>query len=392
MDDTTLQFAREHSHEDTAQLLLRAARYPHIDMRAAAQQIEGLRMAADKWPSLLDNSAYLFPPHLNCEQSSSDATARYRAEQLIPVGARVADLTGGMGIDTLWMARRAAAVTYVERDGNLCALMRHNLQVMGVDNVVCQQADSMEWLAGENRQFDMIYLDPARRSGGRRVFAFEDCTPNLLEHIDLLRLRCGRLVVKSSPMIDLRQAQRQLSLVEEIHIVAVQGECKEVVFVCGSHQGEPLIKCVNLTSRTCQTNTFSFTWADEASCEAHLCSKSGSYLYEPHAALMKASAYKLIAQRYDMAQLDVNSHLYTADRLVGDFPGRVFRVAQEVRLRRPVLHGLLPDGRVHVVTRNYPVAAADLQRQLGLSEGGDRYLIATTVAGQRCGFLCERLS
>lgn len=394
MDDATLQFAHAHIHADTVQLLLQSARYPHIDMRAAVQQIEGLRTAADKWPSLLEHPDYLFPPHLNREQSSSEATARYKAELLVPDGATVADLTGGMGIDTLWMARRAAQVTYLEQDDGLCNLMRHNLRVLGVDNVECRQADSMEWLRQQDKHFDILYIDPARRKQGQRACAFEDCTPNLLAHLDLLRERCGRLVVKASPMIDLQLAAQQLGWVQEIEVLAVKGECKEVVFCCGEPQGEPLIQCVNLTGRnsqTIRTSTFSFTWSEEAACAARYSTTVGDYLFEPHAALMKAGPYKLIAQRYGVAQLDPNSHLYTGGDGVADFPGRRFSVLQEVKLDRKSVVPLLPDGAAHVVTRNYPVAAADLQRRLGLREGGDRYLVATTVDGRRCAFLCERM-
>lgn len=387
VEQETLDFARAHRNEDTARLLLSASRYPHIDMRAAVQQIEGLRTAAEKWPSLLEHPDYLFPPHLNREQSSSDDTARYRAEHLVPVGSAVADLTGGMGIDTLWMARRAASVTYIEQDATLYALMQHNLQVLGVDNVTCQQADSMAWLQ-QQQHYDLLYIDPARRKQGQRTHAFEDCTPNLLENLDLLRTHSERLVVKASPMIDLRLAAQQLGCVEEIWVLAVKGECKEVVFLCGEPQGDPLIRCVSLTSRT---STFTFTWSEERDAAGRCCNKVGGYLYEPHAALMKGGAYKLIAQRYDLAQLDPNSHLYTGDDWRADFPGRQFKILQEVKLDKKSVAPLLPEQMAHVVTRNYPVAAADLQRKLGLREGGDRYLLATTVAGQRRGFLCERL-
>lgn len=401
MDDATLQFAQTHMHGDTVQLLLQSARYPHIDMRAAVQQIEGLRTAAEKWPSLLEHPGYWFPPRLNREQSSSEATARYKAER-VPAGARVADLTGGMGIDTLAFARVAEHVDYVERDENLCALMRHNLQELCIDNVTVHCADSMEWLSSQlapqsrrpqfsihNSQFTIIYIDPARRSGSRKVSAFEDCTPNLLEHIDLLR-ECGEtLVVKASPMIDLQLAMQQLGTVADLHVVAVCGECKEVLLECRQQCEATTLHCVNLQGD--KTDTFSFYLEEERQAEARYCSWVGAYLYEPHAALMKGGAYKLIAQRYGLAQLDANSHLYTSEEWVQHFPGRVFRVVQPVKLSRVAIKEFVPEGCAHVVTRNYPVAAADLQRQLGLREGGNRYLFATTVAGRRCGFLCERL-
>lgn len=391
MDDATLQFAREHIHADTVQLLLQSARYPHIDIRAAVQQIEGLRTATDKWPSLLEVAAFRYPPRLNREQSSSEATARYKAEQLCGHGWRVADLTGGMGIDSWLLAQKGGSVDYVEQDTDLCQLAQENFAALGIQNIRCHCGDSMEWIARQG-YYDLIFIDPARRGKhGQRVYAVEDCLPDILQHLNLLRSHCHTLLVKASPMIDLQLACQQLGCVQEVVVLAVKGECKEVVFLCGEPQGEPLIKCENITGQTTTTSPFTFTWQEERQAEAHYCVEVGAFLYEPHAALMKGGAYKLLAQRYGVAQLDPNSHLYTSTDGRSDFPGRIFHVVQPVKLNRTELRALIPEGCIHVVTRNYPVAAADLQRKLGLREGGNRYLIATTVAGHRCTFLCERI-
>lgn len=389
-------FAREHQDEDTARLLLSAARYPHIDMPTAVQQIEGLRTAREKWPSLLECEDFMYPPRLNREQSSSETTARYKANILLAAfaksinpdidllitpkaGERVADLTGGMGIDTLAFAKVAEHVDYVERDPMLCSLMEHNLHALGITNVTVHCADSMEWQATAGH-FSLIFIDPARRAtSGRKVAAFEDCTPNIIEHAGLLRSHCQRLMVKASPMIDIDLACRQLGDVGEVHIVGVKGECKEVLFVCGESTGEPRVTC----------GDFSFTRAEEAATEGRYCQNVGRYLYETDATLMKAGPFKLIGQRYGLAQLGRNTHLYTSDKRVDEFPGRVFEVLQELKLSRKEALAAIPGGKAHVVTRNYPVEAAALQRQLGLKEGGERFVVATTVGSRKSGFLCK---
>lgn len=389
----TLEFAREHQHEDTARLLLSAARYPAIDMPTAVQQIEGLRTAREKWPSLMECEEFLYPPRLNREQASSEATAAYKARllsTLLPSGAplAVADLTGGMGVDTLAFARVAQQVDYVERDAGLCALMEHNLAALGITNVNVHCAESMEWLASRP-EFALLFADPARRdTHGRKVAAFEDCTPNLLLHAEQLRSHCRRLMVKASPMIDIEQACRQLGDVAEVHIVGVRGECKEVLFVSGPADSEPQINCVNL-SVSGIASRFTFHRAEEAAAEGCYCQAVGRYLYEPDATLMKGGPYKLIGQRYGLMQLDRNSHLYTSDTLVADFPGRVFEVLRELKLSCKDVATAIPGGRAHVVTRNYPVKAEELQRQIGLQEGGDMVVVATTVGSCRCGFLCK---
>lgn len=388
-----INFVNAHKEEDTARLLLSAARYPSIDMPAAVQQIEGLRTARDKWPSLLACPDYLYPPRLNREQSSSESAARYKAS-LLPAPLTVADLTGGMGIDTLAFARVAQHVDYIERDPQLCALMEHNLRALGVTNVTVHCADSMEWFGRIQRYAPtMIYTDPARRdAAGRKVAGFEDCTPNILDHEALLRSRCQRLMVKASPMIDIDLACRQLGDVSEVHVVGVKGECKEVLFLCGSTAGEPQITCVNLNTLITQNTPrtpFSFSHSEEAAAEGRYCRQVGRYLYEPDATLMKGGPFKLLAQRYGLELLGRNTHLYSADRFVGDFPGRIFEVLRELKLSRKEVLAAIPGGRAHVVTRNYPLEAAVLQKQLGLKEGGDYFVVATSVGDRKCGFLCK---
>ena len=388
-----IDFVNAHKDEDTARLLLSAARYPSIDMPAAVQQIEGLRTAREKWPGLLECEEYLYPPRLNREQSSSEATARYKASIISTVNHRpstVADLTGGMGIDTLAFAKVAEHVDYVERDPQLCALMEHNIRALGVSNVTVHCADSMEWFgSAQGYAPTTIYMDPARRdAAGRKVAGFEDCTPNILDHLKQLLSRCSTLMVKASPMIDIDLACRQLGCVADVHVVAVGGECKEVLFVCRPDMMETTICCVE-----CKTDvpprTFRFSRGEEAAAPVALAAEVGRYLYEPSAALMKAGPYRIIAARYGLRMLDMSTHLYTGDALVEGFPGRVFRVLREVKATRKAVAEALPEGKAHVVTRNYPEAAAELQRRLGLKEGGDRFLVAATHAGRPRCWLCE---
>ena len=404
-------FACEHENEDTARLLLSAARYPDIDMPLAVQQIEGRRTAREKWPSLLQSEDFLYPPRLNREQASSETAAAYKAivarrhlacgeASAQTASLHIADLTGGMGVDSMAFAdvcgRQAACVSgcldYVERDTQLCTLMEHNCRALGFDNVRVHCADSMQWLASTSCPFDLIFIDPARRSAtGRKVAAFEDCEPDILEHFKLLLSRCRWLFVKASPMIDVDLACRQLGCVAEVHVVAVKGECKEVLFLCANDAiAEPSITCVDLDSGKVQyePDAFVFTRADEAAAVPHLADAAGRYLYIPGAAMMKGGAFSLIGCRYGLKKLGRNTHLYTSDERVGAFPGRVLEVVCEIRGGRRGVAAVLPEGRAHVLTRNYPVEASVLQRQLGLKEGGDRYVVATSIGQRRAMLLC----
>jgi hypothetical protein len=394
-----IDFVNAHLKDDTSRLLLSAARYPSIDMGVAVQQIEGLRTAVEKWPSLLKCIEFEYPPRLNREQSSSEWTARHKAkvaEELCRGKERIAiaDLTGGMGIDSIAFAQMQQGnggmeteVAYVERNADLCRLMERNAKSLGLDNIEVHEGNSIEWLALEKRMYDIIYIDPARRSAqGRKVSAFEDCEPNILEHFQLLRSKGQWVMVKASPMIDLKIALGQLGEVAAVYIVSVKGECKEVVFVCGAHEGEPMIHCIMKGGDGC--DEWSFTPSEEANAQPQYCTTIGQYLYEPDAALMKCGAFNLIGQRMGIKKLARNTHLYTSDHCCQPFWGRTFYVLRELKVSRKEVTKIIPEGKAHVVTRNYPVEAAALQRQLGLQEGGELYVVATTVGGRKTAFLC----
>ncbi len=399
-------FAKEHENDDTARLLLSAARYPDIDMAAAVQQIEGRRTAREKWPSLLECEGFAYPPRLNREQASSEATALHKADICFQrlgnlrqqddapsMPLHIADLTGGMGIDTFAMAGwraeepREVEVDYVEQNAELCRLAQSNALALGLKNVHVHCGDSLEWLQQKDKCFDLIFVDPARRdTHGRKVAAFEDCTPDILAHQELLFAKSKEILVKASPMIDITLGASQLHNVSDIYIVAVQGECKEVLFRCGKSEGEPTIHCHHLHHG--MVDSFAFTRESEAQAQATYSSEIKKYLYEPNAALMKAGPFKMLSQTEKVDKLSRNTHLYTSDSLIQHFPGRTFCVLTEIKPTRKEVQRWIPDGKAHVVTRNYPMAAAELQRQLGLKEGGDLFVIATTIGTRKCSFVC----
>ena len=392
LDKATLDFLRQHWDDDPLKLLLQQSRYPDVDIRMAAQQIEGRQQARQKWPSLWEKDDFLYPPKLNREQSSSEKAAKHKAAIISHLGIvspALADLTGGMGIDSLFFAQECSKVDYVERDAMLVGTMRENVKALGCDNLACHHADGMEWVS---EHYDILYLDPARRDeNGHKVKAFESCEPNILLHLDLLKSHCRYLVVKASPMIDIDLALSQLRDVKEVHIVAVDGECKEVLFVMdfaapASQQG-PLFCCADIRASRVHHN--SFTREEENEAAVSFATSAKHYLYEPHAALMKGGAYKLLCRWYGIEKLARNTHLYTSDTLVDDFPGRVFEILEEVSLSAKELKKILPDGRCHLLCKNYPVTTAQLQKKLRLSEGGTHHLIATRLGERPTAFLCR---
>jgi len=406
MNKEFIDFVKAHENEDTARLLLSAGRYSSIDIPEAVLQIEGRRTAREKWPSLLECEGFLYPPRLNREQASSEATALHKAglsflrlDKLRQQGeihsgpARIADLTGGMGIDTFalagWKAKEPVEVEvdYVEQNEELCRLAQSNAQALGLKNIHVHCGDSMEWLRQQDKCFDLIFVDPARRDKqGRKVAAFDDCTPDILAHQELLQSKSNEILVKASPMIDITQGATQLRGVGDIYVIAVNGECKEILFRCGKHITEPAIHCHHLHNG--EVDEFVFVREDEVQAQATYTSEMKKYLYEPNAALMKAGPFKLLSQKEKVDKLARNTNLYTSDSFIQHFPGRIFSVVAEIKPSRKDMQQWITDGKAHVVTRNYPVAAAELQKQLGLKEGGDLFVIATTIGSRKSGFVC----
>lgn len=388
IDTEILQFARTHRDEDPLKLLLQQKKYPQMDMRKVVQQIEGQRQASTKWPTLALCDEFLFPPKLNREQSSSEATARYKAQLVTSWGGdTVADLTGGMGIDSLFMAKVTETVDYCEHNEELCQLTAYNFSILQQNNIRCHSGDSLEWLKNETDTiYNTIYIDPARRDDkGHKVAAFEDCTPNILDNLALFLNHCKHLLVKASPMIDIHSALQQLGDVSDVHIVALGGECKEVLFCIDNNiNRETRIHCVELRG---DFSPVVFTLTEEENAKASFATQMGKYLYEPHATLMKSGCFNCISQWFGIKKLARNTHLYTSDTFLENFPGRTFQVLQEVKPKD--VTRLISERKAHVVTRNYPTEAAVLQKKLGLKEGGDIFVIGSTIGSRPTLWLCR---
>ena len=178
------------------------------------------------------------PRSLNFQQCSGESAARYKAS-LVPQGARIADLTGGLGADSWAFSQSAQALWYNERDAVLLDAVKHNFALLGVYNAVFNgydiTPDSAEWL-DSLRAFgpDVIYLDPARRdAAGRKVFLLEDCSPEVLKLMPSLLDIAPTVMVKVSPMADITMLRRRLEgVLSELHVVGAEGECKELLCIC----------------------------------------------------------------------------------------------------------------------------------------------------------------
>ena len=226
------------------------------------------------------------------------------------------------------------------------------------------------------------------------MYALEDCEPDLIRLAPVLLQKAPRIIAKISPMADIQHTLQLLPQTTGVHVVSVKNECKELLFILERTTAlvDPLITCVNLASES--TESFSFTLADERDTAAGMAVGIGRFLYEPNASLLKAGAFKCVADRMGVAKLQVSSHLYTSDNLVELFPGRKFAV-QEVypftgKLAKE-LHKSVP--KANITVRNFPLSVQELRKRTKIAEGGDVYIFATTDAnGDKLLVRCSKLA
>ena len=395
----TQLFIREHSSDDVRALALQAKKYPDIDMPTAITQIAGRQVAAEKIPSWREMEEIWYPKHLSLEQCSSETTARYKARLF--QGDSLTDLTGGFGIDCSFLAAGFKSATYVERQEELCEIAAHNFPILNLNHINVRNEDGVAYLQTMS-PVDCIFLDPARRNehGGKTV-AISDCEPDVAGLEELLLSKAKRIMVKLSPMLDLSLALKELKHTQEVHILSVNNECKELLLLLGqeapTEQAPPEeipIRCANLFTNGAQEEQhFAFTREQEQHSQCTYTDSLGDYLYEPNASLLKAGAFRSVAAAYSVRKLHPNSHLYTSDTFIGNFPGRIFRIVNQCSFNRKEAKESLADlKKANVTVRNFPATVAELRKRLHLTEGGDTYLFASTLNdGRKVIIRCEKV-
>ena len=393
-------FIQQHINDDTAELLLAARRYQGIDIPFAVEQIEARKRLKTKLPEWYENAELVMGGRVPAEQCSSEVTARYKRS--IIEGESLCDMTGGMGVDLWYMSEGMKQAIYTERNEALCEIAKHNFKMLKDG-----KHPEAEVRCGDGRDLpipsmDIIYLDPARRAGdGSRVYAMEDCEPNIVAWQDELLQKAKMVLVKLSPMVDLTDVLRKLRHVTDIYIVGVKNECKEVLVKApqppkgeGCRSGnEVQIHCVDfLTDRQIEY-TYTFNSLDETHRVSLPPSGVRGLLYEPDVTLMKAQAFSSLCHRYPVSQLDVETHLMTSDEFIADFPGRIFEVKEKIPFSSKIIKRLkrmIP--QANIATRNFPLSADELRKRTGIKDGGNIYMFGTKIKDEGEQLLiCQKL-
>ncbi|MEO1013474.1 MAG: class I SAM-dependent methyltransferase, partial [Bacteroidota bacterium] len=380
------EFVLDNLSVDIPSLLLKKPFFKEVSNKELAQQIASKKKAKTKLPTWFKNNWVYYPDKLNLEQSSSEITAKYKAN--LVEGKSLIDLTGGFGVDSYFFSQRTDEVYHCEVNPELSEIALHNFEVLGRKNIIPVLGNGLEFLRRTTQHFNWVFIDPSRRHGTKgKVFFLKDSVPDVTQHLTLLFSKTNRVLLKTSPLLDISSGIRDLTNVKEIHVVAVGNEVKELLWVLQSgFKGDIAIKTLNFGKF--QVDNFDFNLYEEKEQKPNF-SIPRNYIYEPNAAILKSGAFALVANRYDLYKLHEHTHLYTSDRSIS-FPGRRFCLKQSFPYSKKIKK-MLGLQKANLATRNFPETVASLRQKFTIADGGEHYLFFTRdLYSKRIVLLCKK--
>ena len=454
--DSFEKFIVENGNADTVRLVMACKEWPvpedaelaELDAKSlAVNTIEGRRRLRKKLPEWVARTGLVYPSSLCAEQCSSSDTARYKAsivqrifneyvgtvasmvgdpcrttgsatenkmvtelaEVTIPSRGKVADLTGGLGVDSWAFSEVAEEELYKEMNPALAAAARHNFKALGVTNIFIKNSeatsDSLKDIFGDFRP-DVIFLDPARRdSAGKKVFLLEDCSPDVLKILPELFGISRFVLLKLSPMADITMAVERLDRtyeeylekasgkgwngqwVREVHVVASGGECKELLILLDGEWNEGY-------SLTCREDSKTLTFKPEEITKAKAGYPDSTFariIFEPGKSLTKAGVSNAICERFGLVKLARFTHLYTISEPLSDSEseqrtaplkdfGKVFYVKEILPLNKSSMKDVgkrYPHSEVSA--KNIPMSSDELRTRLKVKSGDDAHIFGVRI-------------
>lgn len=370
---TTYQFIEKQKDMPLHEVALLLGKTPSLNKEFIINQINGFQKAANKLPEFAANKEIIYPSPLSLEQCSSEITAISKSN--LVSGISLLDLTGGFGVDAYYFSKKFKETTYVEQQESLFKIATANFNVLKANiTSVCSSAEN--FLATNQQQFDVIYIDPARRNQSLKVFQLDDCSPPILEMLPQLFAISSTILIKTSPMLDIKKAIHQLKCVERVVVLSIKNECKEVLYLLQKNTTDiTKISTINISE---SEQHFNFNYPDEENLSIHF-SDPQNYLYEPNASILKAGGFKSIANTFSLTKIASNSHLYTSVEPISDFPGRGFKIKNILPYQANQFK-LLGITKANVSCRNFKENVENVRKKLKLKDGGNIYIFATTTS------------
>ncbi len=371
---------------DITKLILKGCPFENVTIQEIAEQIVSKNKCETKLPTWFGTKYIYYPNKLNIEQTSSEIAANFKSSLIS--GNSIIDLTGGFGIDTFYFSKKFKEVTHCELNENLSKIVSHNIKQLKKTNIFTFTGDGLQFLLNSDKIYDCVYVDPSRRNDIKgKVFLLEDCLPNIPLHIDVLFSKTETILMKTSPVLDITSAINELKHVEQVYVVAIDNEVKELLFLLKKNfNGIININAINILKIKTDYFKFNFNEINPATF-----GNPQQYLYEPNSAILKAGAFAEISFQYKVEKLHGNSHLYSSNDLI-DFPGRRFIINQCIPYNIKTLKKLFPSKKANISIRNFPETVETIRKKTGLKDGGDNYLFFTTnYSNEYIVLLCSKI-
>ena len=381
------KFINESLEVNFSKIALLKNPFPEISWTEILTQIASKAKAKTKLPTWFNTNNILYPSKISIEQTSSEITANYKTR--LASGESIIDLTGGFGIDDYYFSKAFSKVIHCELKQELHDIVKNNLLSLSVKNIECHYGDSLETLKKLNLKFDWIYVDPSRRNDAKgKVFMLKDCLPNVPENLDLYFTFSDNILIKTAPLLDISAGLSELKNVSEIHVVAINNEVKELLWVLKKgFQGSQKIKTINILKD--KEEKFEFDLATNDNLPIY--SEPKKYLYEPNSAILKSGGFNNIAINYKLSKLHQHSHLYTSEELI-EFPGRSFKITQILEYNKTNMKEFLINSKANITTRNFPESVDELRKKWKIKDGGELYSFFTTdKTNRKIVLICDKI-
>ena len=380
-------FISQNLRTDLISILLKPLNFKGVTNKEIAEQIEAKIKCKDKLPTWFGTPNIYYPNKLNIEQTSSETTAQYKAGLLS--GKSLLDMTGGFGVDSYYFSRSMEQVHHCEMNRNLSEIAEYNYKVLGRTNIHTHADDGIDSLKNSEVAFDWVFIDPSRRHDAKgKVFLLSDCLPNVPNNLDAILGRAKKIMIKTSPLLDISAGLKELDFVKEIHIIAIKNEVKEILWILEQAcENEVLIKTVNLLGQ--ETERFNFMLQEEKLALSNF-SEPQEYLYEPNSAILKSGAFKTVGNKFNLYKLHDHSHLYTNSKLLA-FPGRTFEIVKTIPFNKKEIKKLNLN-KANITVRNFPMTVAQIRKKFKIKDGGEAYLFFTTnPEGEKIVVHCNKI-
>lgn len=380
------EFIQSHLNVDPTKTILSGSPFLNVKIQDIVEQVLSKKKCIKKLPTWYQTQNIYYPNKLNIEQTSSEVTAEFKSKLVF--GESLIDLTGGFGVDSLYFSKEIKKVIHCEVNTELSEIVNHNLKQLRILNVQTVAQNGIEYLQKNKTNYDWIFADPSRRNENKKkVFLLKDCLPNIPNELDILFKYSDNILLKVSPILDIKATISELRHVHKIHIIAVNNEVKELLFILKkNHNNNIKIETVNIKNKITE-----YFKSEENKQDLPTFSLPKKYLYEPNAAVLKAGLFKEVSIQLKIDKLHVNSHLYTSDELV-DFPGRRFKINHILPYDKKKLVNLIPAKKANITTRNFPQTVAQIRKKTGFKEGGDNYLFfSLNLNNKYIVLICEKV-